>query len=116
MPRGNVANLIDPAKRKKMNAFYASDMPKFLKFLGKNSLDNYQKSFIMKRAWAAVDGRHETDYPYSSLAAYVRANKPIIDKRAAVALAKREKKKEAELGLKLKEKAKKMKEKAKAKK
>jgi hypothetical protein len=116
MPRGNVANLIDPAKRKKMNTFYATDMPKFLKFLGKNSLDNYQKSFIMKRAWASVDGRHETEYPYSSLAAYVRANKATIDRRAEVALAKREKKKEDKLELKIKEKAKKIKEKAKAKK
>lgn len=116
MPRGNVANLIDPAQRKKMNAFYAADMPKYLKFLGKESLDNYQKSFIMKRAWASVRGAHETEYPFSSSTAYVHANKSIIDKRAAVSAAKREKKREDKLGQKAKEKDKAKKAKDKAKK
>jgi hypothetical protein len=115
MPRGNSSNLVDPVRRKKMNEFYAIDMPKFTKFIGSNSLNNYQKSFIMKRAWASVDGKHDTEYPYSSLAAYIKANKSIIDKRAATALAKREKKKEDKLQAKEKEKVKKAKAKAKAK-
>lgn len=115
MAKGNASNLVDPARRKKMNNFYKTDLPKFMKHLGKDSLNSYEKSFIMARAWAAVDGR-EGDFPYSSLSAYIKENKPRLDKRAAASKAKREAKKEKKEEEKAKEKAKKAKAKAKDKK
>lgn len=84
--------LNDPAiiaKRKKQNEFYKLDKPKLIAYLDKKDpnrgivgLNKYQKSFIMKRSWAAVDGR-EDEYPYTSIDKYCREIKPELDERAA---------------------------------
>jgi hypothetical protein len=114
MPRGNPSNLVDPARRKKMNDFYKKDLPKFMAFLKKDSLTRYEKSFIMTRAWASVNDKHETDYPFTSLNTYISKNKAALDKKAAASEAKKVAKREKKEEKKQEEKEKKAKKRAKA--